>query len=106
MWSHLLTHRLIDTHQAIQDSEAYINDKRLSFKWPKMHSLTHLVDSIKRRGVTSSSSTERGEALHPQNKKWWGRSNHQASAPAQVSDLTQHVSFALIYSCLDVAYGN
>jgi hypothetical protein len=84
MQVYLWTYRLIDTHQTIRESEAYNNDKKLSFKWPKMHSLTHLVDSIKRRGVTSSSSTERGEALHPQNKKWWSRSNRQASAPAQV----------------------
>ena len=52
-----------------------------------MHSLAHLVDGIKRRGVTSNCSTDRGEALHPQNKKYWGRSNRQASASEQVSHL-------------------
>ena len=71
-----------------------------------MHSLTHLVDSIKRRGVTSSSSTERGEALHPQNKKWWGCSNRQASAPAQVGNLVEYPSLGFIYSYPDAAYGN
>ena len=92
MWVELWNHGLIDIHQAIRESEAYKDDKKLSFKWPKMHSLSHLVDSIKRRGVTSSSGTEQGEALHPQNKKWWGRSNRQASAPIQVGCFVEHVS--------------
>lgn len=50
-----------------------------------MHSLTHLVESICRRGVISASSTDRGEALHPQGRKDWTRTNHQESAPQQVS---------------------
>lgn len=49
-----------------------------------MHSLSHLVDNIKHKGVTPNYSTDRGEALHPQNKKYWNRSNRQASAPEQV----------------------
>lgn len=52
-----------------------------------MHSLTHLVESICRRGVLSSCSTDRGEALHPQNRKDYSRSNRQASAQEQVSFL-------------------
>jgi len=50
-----------------------------------MHSLTHLVESICRRGVISASSTDCGEALHPQGRKDWARTNHQASAPDQVN---------------------
>jgi len=50
-----------------------------------MHSLAHLVDGIKRRGPTLNYSTDRGEALHPQNKKYWGRSNRQESSSKQVS---------------------
>ena len=61
-----------------------------------MHSLAHLVDSIKRRGVTSNCSTDRGEALHPQNKKHWARSNRQASASAQVGHLFSYPTFNLI----------
>jgi hypothetical protein len=87
---------LIYLHQAIRESEVYKNDKKLSFRWPKMHSLAHLVDSIKCRGVTSSSGTGRGEALHPQNKKYWGRSNRQSSAPEQVSGLMCYLALDFI----------
>ena len=62
-----------------------------------MHSLVHLVDSNKCRGVTSNCSTDRGEALHPQNKKYWGRSNRQASAPVQVGYLYGNLSLGLIH---------
>lgn len=58
-----------------------------------MHSLTHLVDSIKHRGVTPNYSTDQGEALHPQNKKYWSRSNHQPSSSEQVNDLFGHLAF-------------
>jgi len=60
-----------------------------------MHSLAHLVDSIKRRGVTSNCSTDQGEALHPQNKKHWARSNQQASAPEQVGYIFSYPTFNL-----------
>lgn len=50
-----------------------------------MHSLTHLVESICRRGVISASSTDCGEALHPQGQKDWSRTNHRGSALKQVS---------------------
>ena len=81
-------------HQAIQESEAFKDDKRLSFCWPKMHSLTHLVDSIKNRGVTPNYSTGQGEALHPQNKKYYNRTNHQASSSEQVQYLFSPLAFA------------
>lgn len=85
------------THQAIQEPEAFKDDKRLSFSWPKMHSLTHLVDSIKCRGVTPNYSTDQGEALHPQNKKYWSRSNHQASSSEQVYHPFGHYFFCLMF---------
>jgi hypothetical protein len=81
----IFSYQLTHDHQAIRESEAFMNDKKLSFRWPKMHSLAHLVDSIRRRGVTSNSSTDGGEALHPQNRKYYGRSNHQVTALGQVS---------------------
>jgi len=56
-----------------------------------MHSLTHLVESICRRGVLSSCSSDRGEALHPQNRKDYSRSNRQASAQQQVGELPHHL---------------
>ena len=52
-------------------------DNRISFAWPKMHSITHLIESIKDKGVTANTSTDSGEALHPQTRKHWQRSNHQ-----------------------------
>ena len=72
-------------NQEIRESDTYRYNKRLSFNWPKMHSLTHLVESICRRGVISASSTDRGEALHPQGRKDWSRTNHRDSALKQVS---------------------
>lgn len=81
----------------IHESETYQNYKELSFNWPKMHSLTHLVESICRRGVISSSSTDRGEALHPQNRKDYSRSNRQISAQKQVGDLFNYSCFAKIF---------
>lgn len=62
-----------------------------------MHSLAHLVGGIKRRGVTSNCSTDRGEALHPQNKKHWGRSNRQASASEQVGHLFSYPTLDFMF---------
>jgi Ser-tRNA(Ala) deacylase AlaX len=60
------------------------DDKRLSFRWPKMHSITHLIESIMGKGATTNTSTDGGEALHPQTRKDFGRSNHQETAEDQV----------------------
>ncbi|KAF9642489.1 hypothetical protein BDM02DRAFT_3193135 [Thelephora ganbajun] len=38
----------------------------------------HLIESIKGKGVAMNMSTDSGEALHPQTRKHWQRSNHQA----------------------------
>jgi hypothetical protein len=42
-----------------------------------MHSITHLIESIRGKGVMANTSTDSGEALHPQTRKFWQRSNHQ-----------------------------
>ena len=42
-----------------------------------MHSVTHLIESIRGKGVTANTTTGNGEALHPQTKKYWVRTNHQ-----------------------------
>lgn len=61
-----------------------------------MHSLAHLVDGIKCKGATPNYSTDRGEALHPQNKKYWGRSNKQASFAEQVCYALGYIAFELM----------
>jgi hypothetical protein len=63
--------------QRLRDVEDLLDDNRVSFAWPKMHSITHLVESIKGKGATINTSTDSGEALHPQTRKHWQRSNHQ-----------------------------
>jgi hypothetical protein len=50
----------------------------MDFLWPKMHSLVHLVSSIRGKAPVVNSSTDTGEALHPQEKKYWMRCNKQA----------------------------
>lgn len=64
--------------QKLRTEDDFSDDKRVSFSWPKMHSITHLVESIRGKGVTANTSTDGGEALHPQTRKHWQRSNHQA----------------------------
>ena len=63
--------------QRLRTMEELLDDNRVSFAWPKMHSITHLVESIKGKGATINTSTDIGEALHPQMRKLWQRSNHQ-----------------------------
>ena len=70
-----------------------------------MHSLTHLVESICRRGVLSSCSSDRGEALHPQNRKDYSRSNRQASAQQQVDEFSHHLLHYLTKISTDVEDG-
>ena len=90
-------------YQEIRESETYRHTKELSFSWPKMHSLTHLVESICKRGVISGCSTDRGEALHPQNRKDYSRSNRQATAQKQVSYFYYFLYFARKKFSTDVA---
>lgn len=49
----------------------------MTFLWPKMHSLVHLVESIRAKGVVANTSTDGGEALHPQSKVDYRRTNKQ-----------------------------
>lgn len=57
----------------------------------------HLIESIKGKGVTANTSTDGGEALHPQTKKHWQRSNHQPdTAEGQVR------RFNLVSHCTDM----
>lgn len=64
--------------QKLRTEEDFQDDNRISFSWPKMHSITHLIESIRGKGVTANTSTDSGEALHPQTRRHWQRSNHQA----------------------------
>ena len=57
-----------------------------------MHFITHLVDCIREKGVTSNYSTDSGEGLHPQSHKDWCWSNQQESAPDQVG---QHLKYII-----------
>lgn len=63
--------------QKLRTIECFLDDPRLTFSWPKMHSITHLIESIEGKGVTVNTSTDNGEALHPQMRTHWQRTNHQ-----------------------------
>jgi hypothetical protein len=52
----------------------------------------------------SNCSTDRGEALHPQNRKDYSRSNKQASAQKQASSIF-FISLVVKKVFLDVANG-
>ena len=52
-----------------------------------MHALSHIVQSIRGKGVIANYATDAGEGLHPQSKKDWMRTNHQESAQDQVCSL-------------------
>ncbi|QRV90390.1 hypothetical protein RhiJN_18408 [Ceratobasidium sp. AG-Ba] len=45
--------------------------------YPKLHSLSHLVDIIRRKSTTDNYHTGLGEALHPQSKIDYRHTNHQ-----------------------------
>lgn len=49
-----------------------------------MHSLTHLTDSIRDKGMVGNGSTDCREGLHPQLKKDYHHSNQQRTAEDQV----------------------
>ena len=66
-----------------------------------MHSIAHLIESIKGKGVTVNTSTDGGEALHPQTRKHWQRSNHQPdTAEDQVSRFDTSVNYLLVLTHL------
>ncbi|KAG9082381.1 hypothetical protein FRC07_014226 [Ceratobasidium sp. 392] len=65
------------------------NDESLSANYPKLHSLFHLVDIIRRKGTTDNYHTGLGEALHPQSKKDYRRTNHQETYREQMLRIYQ-----------------
>jgi len=62
-----------------------------------MHSITHLIESIKGKGATVNTSTDGGEALHPQTRKDFHRTNHQETAEDQVCRITLLFSAMLTF---------
>ncbi|KAG8710978.1 hypothetical protein FRC11_003923 [Ceratobasidium sp. 423] len=52
--------------------------------YPKVHSLSHLVDIIRRKGPTDNYHTGLGEALHPQSKRDYQHTNHQETFKEQM----------------------
>ncbi|KAG9101276.1 hypothetical protein FS749_008500 [Ceratobasidium sp. UAMH 11750] len=55
-----------------------------SIAYPKMHSLSHLVDIIKRKGPTDNYHTGLGEGLHPQSKLAYKKTNKQPGFEKQM----------------------
>ncbi|KAG8692390.1 hypothetical protein FRC08_009814 [Ceratobasidium sp. 394] len=64
-------------------------DESLSANYPKLHSLSHLVDIIRRKSTTDNYHTGLGEALHPQSKKDYRRTNHQETYQVQMLRIYQ-----------------
>jgi hypothetical protein len=56
----------------------------ISFGFPKMHSLAHLVDIIRRKGPTDGYHTGIGESGHRQKKKDYKRTNSHQGFELQV----------------------
>ncbi|KAG9086597.1 hypothetical protein FS749_003534 [Ceratobasidium sp. UAMH 11750] len=59
-------------------------DESIATNYPKFHSLSHLVDIIQRKSTTDNYHTGLGEALHPQSKKDYRRTNHQETYKEQM----------------------
>lgn len=53
-------------------------------RYPKMHSLTHYLDGIRRKGPADNYFTGIGEGLHPQSKADYNHSNKQPGYEEQV----------------------
>jgi hypothetical protein len=56
----------------------------IGVNYPKLHSLSHLVNIIRRKSTTDNYHTGLGEALHPQSKKDYRHTNHQDNFEQQV----------------------
>ncbi|KAG9119885.1 hypothetical protein FRC07_004877, partial [Ceratobasidium sp. 392] len=56
----------------------------IATNYPKLHSLSHLVDIIRRKSTTDNYHTGIGEALHPQSKKDYRHTNHQDTFKEQM----------------------
>ncbi|KDN35213.1 hypothetical protein RSAG8_11788, partial [Rhizoctonia solani AG-8 WAC10335] len=61
----------------------------LNGNYPKFHSLSHLVDIIRSHSTTDNYHTGLGEALHPQSKKDYRRTNHQQDFEIQMLHMHQ-----------------
>ncbi|KAG8696436.1 hypothetical protein FRC08_007148 [Ceratobasidium sp. 394] len=57
--------------------------------YPKLHSLSHLAGIIRRKSTTDNYHTGLGEALHPQSKKDYRRTNHQETYKDQMLRIYQ-----------------
>jgi len=89
---------MLNEIQRLRAEEDFQPDNRISFLWPKMHSLAHLIESIKGKGATANTATDGGEALHPQTRKHWQRSNRQPeTAEDQVRGLDLPPANVLTY---------
>ncbi|KAG8714224.1 hypothetical protein FRC08_012222 [Ceratobasidium sp. 394] len=74
-------------------SEAYSKFAKLhesiATDYPKLHSISHLVGIIRRKSTTDNYHTGLGEALHPQSKKDYRRTNHQETYKDQMLRIYQ-----------------
>ncbi|KEP46313.1 hypothetical protein V565_206070 [Rhizoctonia solani 123E] len=61
----------------------------ISANYPKLHSLSHLVTIIREHSTTDNYHTGLGEALHPQSKKDYRRTNHQPDFENQMLRMHQ-----------------
>ncbi|CAE6460610.1 unnamed protein product, partial [Rhizoctonia solani] len=61
----------------------------LEANYPKFHSLSHLVNIIRQHSTTDNYHTGLGEALHPQSKKDYRRTNHQKDFEIQMLRMHQ-----------------
>ena len=87
--------------QELRTEEDFSDNNRISFSWLKMHSITHLIESIEGKGVTVNTSTDGDEAIHPQMRKHWQRSNYQPdTAEDQVSRFDTLVNCLLVLTHL------
>ncbi|KAF8593698.1 hypothetical protein BDV93DRAFT_584062 [Ceratobasidium sp. AG-I] len=94
--SKFTTHTSI-TLQWMQDYILRINELALtlhqefdlSFSYPKWHSLSHMVDILRRKSSSDNYHTGFGESLHPQVKDDYARSNKQPDAVNQMLRMHQ-----------------
>ncbi|KAG9094666.1 hypothetical protein FS749_012061 [Ceratobasidium sp. UAMH 11750] len=61
----------------------------ISANYPKFHSLSHLTDIIRRLSTTDNYHTGLGEAMHPQSKRDYRRTNRQMNFEIQMLRMYQ-----------------
>ncbi|KAG9100964.1 hypothetical protein FS749_011472 [Ceratobasidium sp. UAMH 11750] len=77
--------------------------------YPKYHSLSHLTAIIRRHSTTDNYHTGLGEAMHPQSKKDYRRTNQQPNFEIQMLRMYQEREAIMrIRACVDAAakHGN